>query len=219
MSDQVNLLPPNATPTEISVDESVDLALALDARLQTLWDPLYCPEHLLPWLAWAYSVDVWRSEWDEKKRRIVLANALAAHRQKGTVAAVKQAVAALGSRVHIIEWFEPQGSGDPYTVDLQIYVGEILNAGAELISAELMADLVATIHATAPARVHFTIEIGVDFSVGWQCAGALNRPVQMAGLQGLISANQGMTARTQIASALQRPAQLVSVSWEEQSNA
>lgn len=99
------LLPPNATPTEAAL-ETATARLGDVPVVAGLWDPETCPAAVLPWLAWALSIDEWDAGWtDETKRRIV-ASSVAVHRRKGTVAAVKRAVADAGyGDAQVIERF------------------------------------------------------------------------------------------------------------------
>ena len=60
------------------------------------WNFDTCPAELLPWLAWAFSVDEWNVEWTESVKREVLRASFDVHRTKGTLAAVKRIFAALG---------------------------------------------------------------------------------------------------------------------------
>ena len=69
MSDAPSLLPNNATPLERSLD-LFPVRIAPDPkRIATLWDAETCPAHLLPYLAWAFSVDDWQDDWPETQRR------------------------------------------------------------------------------------------------------------------------------------------------------
>lgn len=52
--------------------------------LASLYDPRTCPARLLPYLAWAFSVDLWKDDWSEEKKRSVIAATPALHRLKGT---------------------------------------------------------------------------------------------------------------------------------------
>ncbi|MBB5046795.1 hypothetical protein HNR60_001543 [Rhodopseudomonas rhenobacensis] len=62
------------------------------AKLRTLWDPWTCPADQLPLLAWAWSVDFWRSEWPEHRKRQVIAESPAYHEAKTTVAGYRMAL-------------------------------------------------------------------------------------------------------------------------------
>lgn len=69
---------------------------ALPIPVRELHNPATCPTNLLPWLAWERSVDYWRDDWSEQTKRDVIAASVAVHRKKGTLAAVRQAIAAVG---------------------------------------------------------------------------------------------------------------------------
>lgn len=85
MTAYSSLVPRNATPME----RAFSLASADQPRLPAellgaLYDPMACPERLLPYLAWAFSVDIWKEEWSTEKKRAVIAASPALHRLKGT---------------------------------------------------------------------------------------------------------------------------------------
>jgi len=94
------LLPPNATPLERRLTASGFAGAA--GIVPTLWHPATCPARLLPWLAWAESVDDWNEEWSEERKRAVIAASRAVHRLKGTPAAIRQALAARGQEDAVI---------------------------------------------------------------------------------------------------------------------
>jgi len=64
--------------------------------LKTLWSPDLAPDIVLPFLAWAVSVDVWRNDWPETLKRQAIRASLAQHRRKGSVASVRDALAQIG---------------------------------------------------------------------------------------------------------------------------
>jgi phage tail P2-like protein len=51
---------------------------------------------LLPFLAWAFSVEEWGSDWSQETKRETIANSVLVHRLKGTLAAVRFALASAG---------------------------------------------------------------------------------------------------------------------------
>lgn len=117
------LLPPNATPLETALaDVSGRVSTIPVGVVRTLWDPWTCPADLLPWLAWACSVDVWDDAWPEDTRRRVIADSHAVHSIKGTLGAVKRALAALGYDTRVIEWHRDIPRGDPFTFRLEVDV-------------------------------------------------------------------------------------------------
>ncbi len=90
-----SLLPANSTPLE----RAMSLASARFSPprvLPTIWNPVTCPAALLPWLAWALAVDEWDYGWSVAKKRAVIAAAIAVHEKKGTPAAIRTSLAALG---------------------------------------------------------------------------------------------------------------------------
>ncbi len=117
----VSLLPPNATALERAIERPSGRVDALPVPVDTVWSPETCPAALLPWLAWAFSVDTWNPAWSEKIKRQVIAQSFDVHRVKGTLGAVKRALAALDlDDVDVSEWFDY--GGDPYffRVDVEL---------------------------------------------------------------------------------------------------
>lgn len=120
----VHLLPydeRDVTPLEAALSGAE--AQILDAPhdlIRDAWDPDRCPVHLLPYLAAAWSVDEWDPEWDEATRRRVIKASPDIHRVKGTVGALKRALAALGWGATVSQWF--QHGGAPYTFRLRVAV-------------------------------------------------------------------------------------------------
>lgn len=84
-----HILAPNATEYERTLASQVDRLLDLNIPIRLLWNPWECPENLLPYLAWALSVDLWDSSWPLPKRRSVVANAIKHHRMKGTLEGIQ----------------------------------------------------------------------------------------------------------------------------------
>jgi phage tail P2-like protein len=106
-SDALSLLPSNSTALE---RELAALSSSLDtidpAVISTLWDAWRIPTPLLPWLAWALSVDFWDDSWPEVTRRQVCADSPAYHRLKGTRRAVEMALGYAGRAWTLTEWFD-----------------------------------------------------------------------------------------------------------------
>jgi phage tail P2-like protein len=92
-----SLLPPNRTGQEHAIEQTQAARIAgMDVPVDRLWNPSTCPAALLPWLAWALSVDEWDDAWPEETKRRVIADSVTVHRVKGTVGAVRRALAAAG---------------------------------------------------------------------------------------------------------------------------
>lgn len=106
MSDIATLLPPNATTTERALEQSTARIGVVPVAIATLWNPDTCPADLLPWLAWALSVDNWDSNWAEEDKRASIRDNIAIHRVKGTIGSIKRALLAAGyDGVEVIERF------------------------------------------------------------------------------------------------------------------
>lgn len=120
-----DLLPPSATPQERATALATARVGSVPTPLRELWDADTCPEALLPWLAWAYSVDGWDVGWTADQQRQAIKRSIAVHRRKGTIGAVKQALAALGFQAQVQEWFNQSPEGDPYTFKLLINAQQV----------------------------------------------------------------------------------------------
>ncbi|EJF3990624.1 phage tail protein I [Escherichia coli] len=86
--------------------------------LNTLWSPDTCPAHLLPYLAWAFSVDRWDRNWPEETKRQVIRDAWLIHRHKGTISALRRAIEPLGYLIRVSEWWEFGGEPGTFTVEV-----------------------------------------------------------------------------------------------------
>ena len=113
MSD--DLLPSNATLAEKALAATTKRIDDVRAAVRDVWDPDTCPENLLPWLAWAFSVDDWKPSWTVQQKREVIRKSIRVHRYKGTIGAVKEALGALGFDAQVVEWFNQIPAADPYT--------------------------------------------------------------------------------------------------------
>jgi phage tail P2-like protein len=110
-----SILPPNATLLLKDWEAATSSRLSLlDGGLRYLNNPDLCPAHILPWLAWAVSVDVWSDDWTEQQKRAVIRQSIQVHKQKGTLGALKRALTAFAyAKTDIREWFEY--GGDPFS--------------------------------------------------------------------------------------------------------
>ncbi len=107
MPSAANLLPANATHAERALARAI-VARPLPVDITALWDADRCPTALLPWLAWALSVDEWKAYWPEAVKRARVRTAIAIQRRKGTAGSVRDVVAAFGGSVLIREWWQLQ---------------------------------------------------------------------------------------------------------------
>jgi phage tail P2-like protein len=156
----MSLLPRNASALEAGL-EAGTAAPALPVPMRDLWNPATCPEHLLPWLAWSLSVDNWDSNWPVAVRRAVCSNAIEVQRRKGTLGAVRRALAAFGASLSLREWFQLSPPGERGT--FEVILAAASQAGAAP-SAEFVDAVVDEIDRTKPLSRHFTFALAIDAS-------------------------------------------------------
>lgn len=96
---------------------------AITVALRTLWTPTACPVELLPYLAWALSVDRWDKNWPAEKKIAAIQQSYWQHRRKGTRAAVRRVIESMGFSAIFAEWFD---TGDrPGTFRLEVDVNDV----------------------------------------------------------------------------------------------
>lgn len=117
-----DLLPPKSTRLERALAECCADIERVDIPLRQLWNPDTCPVHLLPYLAWALSVDRWDDTWSEAAKRQAVRDSFLVHKQKGTIAALRRIVEPLGYIIRIVEWWEtdPPGERGTFTFSLEL---------------------------------------------------------------------------------------------------
>lgn len=188
MTTERDLLPPNApllvrglTAVVVEQLEGVDLPLA------ALWDPAACPMSILPWLAWALSVDSWDPDWPEATKRAAVANSIAEHRIKGTRASVEAVLERFDAMLEIVEWHETAPRGTPHTFDviLPLVLENGTAPGGRRSTAAFAEQLIREIARTKPLREHFTFlqKLTAEATVGIQgasrIAGLVRAPMEI----------------------------------------
>ena len=115
-----DLLPFNANAHEraLSLATARVGSVSIDP-IRDQWNPWACPLETLPWLAWALAVTPWNPQWTEGQKRSAIAVSLSIHRQRGTIGAVKQALAALGYVAVVRE-----NSSGAYVFDVDLSVAD-----------------------------------------------------------------------------------------------
>jgi phage tail P2-like protein len=109
------LLPPNATALETAFDGTVAQRIdALPVVIPSLWNADTCPAVLLPYLAWALSVDEWDNTWSIDRKRAVIREARGIHIKKGTPASIRHTLDTLGQAdaqiIERVDYFFHDGS-------------------------------------------------------------------------------------------------------------
>ncbi|MCX5620501.1 phage tail protein I [Bombella pollinis] len=146
------LLPCNASALERALD--ITPAVALDSIPHYVRETANAdtiPAILLPWLAWAQRVEVWDSTWSDEQKRAVIKSSFAVHRKKGTIGAVKSALAALGVSLTVVEWFNDTPQREPYTFRL------VADPGDNALRPAFWNSLLAIVERTKNARSHMGV--------------------------------------------------------------
>ncbi|EOJ0059282.1 phage tail protein I [Cronobacter turicensis] len=147
MSDN-RLLPVGSSPLEVAAAKACAEITRVPVPLRILWNPATCPVSLLPYLAWALSVDRWDERWPEATKRSVIAASFYVHKHKGTISALRRVVEPLGYLIDVREWW--QLNETPGTFRLEVGV---LDNG---ITEEMYQELERLISDAKPASRHLT---------------------------------------------------------------
>lgn len=161
MSDIVSILPKNASKLELAVESVTGKieAFQTQTKIADLWNPQTCPEAFLPWLAWTLHVDNWddKSLSLEQKREMIKAS-YGVHTIKGTVGAVRKALAPLKYDMKIVEWFEEKKK--PYTFRIAVDVN------GKKIDTAIFTQIQSIVEETKNIRSHLT---GIELIASTTC--------------------------------------------------
>ncbi len=150
------LLPVGSSPLELAAAESLAQIERVPIPIRELWNPDKCPVHLLPYLAWAFSVDRWDKNWTEKAKRDAVKAAMFIHKHKGTIGALRRVVEPLGYLIRVVEWWVNNKIPGTFRLDIGV-----LETG---ITEEMYQELEALIFDAKPASRHLvglTIQLEV----------------------------------------------------------
>lgn len=167
MSDR--LLPTGSSSLEVAAAEALATLSTMNVPLRQLWNPQTCPVQLLPYLAWAWSVDRWDSGWSESTKRAVVAAARYVHRHKGTIGAIRRVVEPLGYLIRVIEWWKTNETPGTFRLDVGV-----LDTG---ITEEMYNELERLIADAKPCSRHL-----IGLSINLDANGAI--PVAVASYSG-----------------------------------
>lgn len=164
MSECYSLLPGHSTQLEKDLEKLQCRVYDQPMLHRDLWNPETCPSELLPWLAWAESVDVWNDRWPDSTKRAVIANSRTLHEIKGTQKAVEDSLAALGVRVEVVEWWQEAPPAERGTQKLTLWVNHNINPDADImIDSEVVRDLVSSVNRAKRGCIHYMLTLGVEF--------------------------------------------------------
>lgn len=164
-----HLLPPNASQLEQLAAEALAQIERVPVPIRDLVNPDRCPERLLPYLAWAFSVDRWNPNWSVAAKRKVIKAAHFIHAHKGTLGALRRVVEPLGYRIEVTEWWQTVPEGVPGTFSLVLGV---LETG---ITEEMYLELERLLDDARPVSRHLT-----GLAIALETTGALYLGVQQS---------------------------------------
>lgn len=133
------LLPGNATALERLATQALAEIERVPVPIRDLVSPERCPVALLPYLAWAFSVDRWEAGWSEATKRQVIRSAWFVHAHKGTIGALRRVVEPLGYLIRVTEWWQTTPAGPRGTFALDIGV---LDSGITEVMYEALTLLI-----------------------------------------------------------------------------
>lgn len=167
-----HLLPPNATELEKNISITLDRISNVPIDIQKIYNPDECPEFLLPWLAWALSVDFWDADFTEAQKREAIKRSHEIHKHKGTVASLEYALGILNITFDIEEWFEHDG--EPHTFTLNAWADSSFEDNGVIITDVISQKVVNIVQKTKPVRSHATINIGARSNQDMAVVGNIN---------------------------------------------
>ncbi|WP_213993918.1 phage tail protein I [Sodalis sp. dw_96] len=142
------LLPVGSSQLEVAAAEACARLGELAVPLRTLWNPDTCPLALLPYLAWAFSVDRWDESWSEEAKRAVVRASFFIHKHKGTIGALRRVVEPLGYLIQVTEWWQTNDAPGTFRLD----VGMVETG----ITGEIYGELVRLVNDAKPVSRHLT---------------------------------------------------------------
>src|SRR5471032_2408380 len=161
-----SLLPINSTQLERAMEATFFEKTIIPLR--DLYNADTCPVHLLPHLAWAWSVDRWDYRWTEATKRAAIKASYYIHAHKGTIGALRRVVEPLCYLIEIVEWFKTVPRGVPGTFALKVGV---LDTG---ITEEMYQELERLIDDAKPVSRHLT-----GMAISLETQGNLNIAVSL----------------------------------------
>lgn len=171
-----NLLPANSTQLESDLSKLTGRIGDVPITIRDIWNPDTCPVSVLPWLAWAFSVDDWSPEWSEQQKRDTIKAAITIQELKGTTGSVTSALGALGIDARVQEWFNQIPAGAPYTYRLLLEsfqtpvteagiakVYEIVNTNKSLRSH--LSEILVSARTAAPMKTGVAPGVGTELTI------------------------------------------------------
>jgi len=155
------LLPPNYTDLERDLEQVCTRISDVPVPVRDVWNAATCPTALLPFLAWALSIESWKSYWPEDIKRARIANAIAIQKHKGSRKSVYDVVKSFGALVQLEEWYEQIPMGAPHSFNVALDLNQM---GAQ--AAAVTRDIIQEVKRVKAVRSYFELQQRVRFSGG-----------------------------------------------------
>lgn len=167
-------------PDSIAKDKKVSSAIAaIDPQLHAIAKRTETPSiyynidnltsEQLDILAWQFDLSTWREKWNIAIKRSVLKTAIRDKSKNGTLSAVRQAVASIGSAASITEWWQENPKGEPHTFKVQVAMAKIEGQ----LQDDTIEDIMSLIDYAKPLRSHYNFILGVSVEGGISAAGCI----------------------------------------------
>lgn len=175
------LLPPSASVQERAIEQTIVRSSDFSPDYVRNWVPADVPENILPWLAWAYSVDEWAASWPLDVRRDYTEQSYFIHRHKGTVGAVRRALRSVtgGDEMTLEEWFQYNGPVHTFTVTAEAF--DIWLRNGPPLSPEFYRQIRAVVYASKPVRSHWELRVRMPSEASIGAASAVNTAAVVTG--------------------------------------
>ena len=159
-----SLLQINASQLLKDLESSSLKATSLEALNRYITNPDLAPDNILPWLAWAVSVDDWSDNWPKVIKREMIKNSISLHQIKGTKRAIQKALEIIGVAGEIALWWELNPRMTPHSFNITAYLNDNINEYADvIIGLDTQKKLINLIENVKPARSHFNFKLGARF--------------------------------------------------------
>lgn len=165
----MSLLPPNASQLERGLEQATARAGNVTVDFTPLWNPQTCPIELLPYLAFALSIDTWDPAWPEATKRALVSTAIDIQRHKGTAKSIRDIIRSFGGQIALREWWQMAPPGTPHTFSVVL---SLTGAAGEAPSAGFIDQIIDEIRRTKPVRSHFTFGQAIVVTGGIRPVGA-----------------------------------------------
>ncbi|MFV6766622.1 phage tail protein I [Klebsiella sp. R71] len=166
-----SLLPPSSRAWLRYTEAGTTRLSAITVALRTLWTPTACPVDLLPYLAWALSVDRWDKGWPAERKISAIQKSYWLHRRKGTRAAVRRVIEDMGFSATFAEWFDV--GDEPGTFRLEVDINEVGLTQKTLAELNRLIDDAKPV-SRHPSQLNIATKVRGDIHVGSTlCSGDL----------------------------------------------